>query len=119
MNEVDIDRFLERLREFDAIRESDTINRGTVDRIKPTHADEWPRQLNPAVRDALVAAGIPQPYQHQAEAINKALTGADVVMESPTASGKNACIHRSNASSLEAESGFARDDDLSDEGIGL
>ena len=58
MNEVDIDRFLERLREFDAIRESDTINRGTVDRIKPTHADEWPRQLNPAVRDALVAAGI-------------------------------------------------------------
>ena len=88
MNEVDIGRFLERLREFDAIRESDTINRGTVDRIKPTHADEWPRQLNPAVRGALVAAGIPQPYQHQAEAINKALTGADVVMESPTASGK-------------------------------
>ncbi len=88
MNEVDIDRFLERLGEFDAIREADTINRGTVDRIRPRHADEWPRQLNPDVRNALVGSGISQPYQHQAEAIAKALSGADVVMESPTASGK-------------------------------
>lgn len=88
MNEVDIDRFLDRLREFDAIREPDTISRDTLDRIKPTYADEWPRQLNPAIRDALAASGITQPYQHQAEAITKALSGADVVMESPTASGK-------------------------------
>lgn len=88
MNEVDVDRFLDRLTEFDAIREADTINRGTVDRIMPTHADEWPRRLNPTVRDALVRSGITQPYQHQAAAIIKALSGADVVMESPTASGK-------------------------------
>ena len=88
MNDVDIPRFLERLREFDAIRQADTINQGTVDRIRPTFATEWPEQLNPAVRDALVRAGISQPYQHQAEAITKALRGADVVMESPTASGK-------------------------------
>ena len=86
MNEVD--RFLARLHEFDALRESDTINRDTVDRIEPGYADEWPRQLDPAVRNALASAGIPRPYQHQADAIAKALNGADVVMESPTASGK-------------------------------
>ena len=88
MNEVNTDRFLARLKDFDALREFDTINRGTVDRIKPDHADEWPTQLNPAVRNALVRTGIPQPYQHQADAITKSLSGADVVMESPTASGK-------------------------------
>ena len=88
MDKTDVDRFLARLREFDAIREADTINTDIVDRIVPTLADEWPRQLNSAVRDALVASGITHPYQHQVDAITKALSGADVVMESPTASGK-------------------------------
>ncbi len=88
MNSIDIDRFLARLKEFDALRDSDTINRGTVDRIQPGYADDWPAQLDPAVRDALVGTGISQPYQHQADAIAKSLSGADVVMESPTASGK-------------------------------
>ena len=88
MTEIDIEQFLTRLGEFDAIRELDKISRDTVGRIRPTYADEWPSQLNPAVRDTLVAAGISKPYQHQAEAISRALSGADVVMESPTASGK-------------------------------
>ena len=88
MNDVNIDRFLQRLREFDALRDADMINRGTVDRIRPAYADDWPAPLDPTVRNALVRAGIPRPYQHQADAIAKALGGADVVMESPTASGK-------------------------------
>ena len=88
MSEVDIDRLLSRLKEFDALRETDTINRGMVERIQPGYADEWPSQLDPAVRSTLVNAGIPKPYQHQADAIAKSLSGADVVMESPTASGK-------------------------------
>ncbi len=88
MSEIDIDRFLSQLKEFDALRETDTINFGTVDRIQPRYADEWPTQLDPAVRDTLVRAGIPRPYQHQADAIIKSLSGDDVVMESPTASGK-------------------------------
>ena len=62
--------------------------RGQLDRIQPQYADAWPAELNPTVRKALADAGIPQPYQHQANAIAKALSGADVVMESPTASGK-------------------------------
>ena len=73
---------------MDALRDSDTVKCGSLDRIKPGYANDWPTRLNPAVRDALVQAGIPKPYQHQADAINLALDGADVVLESPTASGK-------------------------------
>ena len=86
--EVDVDRLIDRLRDFDALRDSDTVNRGTVDRIRPAYADEWPSQLNSAVRNALVRSGITRPYRHQVDAIAKSLDGADVVMESPTASGK-------------------------------
>ena len=88
MNEVDTERLLLKLREFDALRDSDTINLGKVERIKPEYANEWPAQLKPEVRNALIQAGIEQPYQHQVDAISRSLSGADVVMESPTASGK-------------------------------
>ena len=88
MNALNIESFEARLKEFDALRDTDRIERGELDRIQPQYADAWPAELNPAVRKALVDAGIPRPYQHQADAIAKALSGADVVMESPTASGK-------------------------------
>ena len=52
MNGVDIDRFLTRLKEFDALRDNDTVNRGELERVQPAYADEWPA-LNPAVRKAL------------------------------------------------------------------
>ena len=86
--QFDIDRFLARLNEFDALRADDEVRTGTLDRIRPHNADGWPAQLDSSVRDALIGAGIPQPYQHQYDAITKSLSGADVVMESPTASGK-------------------------------
>ncbi len=85
---LDIERFEARLKKFDALRDSDKIERGTIERIQPKFANEWPAQLNPAVREALVQGGIPRLYQHQADAITKSLNGSDVVMESPTASGK-------------------------------
>ena len=88
MNGIDLDGFLARLNEFDALRTDDTLKTGTVDRIQPNLADEWPAQLDPSVRDVLIQAGIHQPYQHQANAIGRSLSGADVVLESPTASGK-------------------------------
>ena len=88
MNGADIDRFLSRLMEFDALRENDTINRQEIERIQPAYADEWPAQLKPEIRDALIHTGTPRPYQHQVDAIVRSLSGADVVMESPTASGK-------------------------------
>lgn len=88
MDSIDLDRFMARLGEFDALRADDHVNTDTVDRIQPSLAGEWPAQLDWSVRDALARAGVPNPYQHQADAVSKSLTGADVVLESPTASGK-------------------------------
>lgn len=81
-------KFLESLENFDALRDSDTINRGTLNRIEPEIADDWPSRLHPRVRSALTCSGIERPYLHQAQAIDLSLNGVDVVMESPTASGK-------------------------------
>ena len=79
---------LARLTEFDALRSSDTIHRDVVGRISPIYSQTWPSKLNPAIRNALIQAGFRQPYKHQAAAITEALNGSDVVMETPTASGK-------------------------------
>ena len=48
----------------------------------------WPAQLDPRLLAALSARGIDRPYIHQAEAIEHALAGRDVVVVTPTASGK-------------------------------
>ena len=88
MNAIDADRLLARLKEFDALRDSDEVKIGVLERIRPALADDWPAQLDSSVRNAMVKSGIALPYQHQADAISKSLSGADVVLESPTASGK-------------------------------
>jgi DEAD/DEAH box helicase domain-containing protein len=49
---------------------------------------EWPAWLDPRVREALVRRGIERPYTHQAEAIEAVHAGEDVVVVTPTASGK-------------------------------
>jgi DEAD/DEAH box helicase domain-containing protein len=48
----------------------------------------WPAALDPRLLAALTARGIDRPYIHQAEAIDHALAGRDVVVVTPTASGK-------------------------------
>ena len=88
MNDLNIESFLSQLAEFDALRDSDTIHQRAVERIGPTYSCTWPAELDPAVRDALLQAGFHQPYEHQALAVSKSLSGSDVVMETPTASGK-------------------------------
>lgn len=85
---MDTQGFKAKLMEFDALREDDAIKTGMLDRIHPKYAVEWPAQLDLSVRKALRDVGIEKLYQHQAEAIRKSLDGADVVLESPTASGK-------------------------------
>ena len=85
---IDIAKFKEQLKEFDALRDDDEIQTGIVECIKPQYVQEWPSELHPSVRNALIHTGITTPYKHQAEAISKSLNGADIVLESPTASGK-------------------------------
>ena len=85
---IDTTQFIEQLKKFDALRDDDEIQTGAVECIQPQYAQEWPSELHPAVRKVLTHAGITIPYQHQVEAISKSLNGADIVLESPTASGK-------------------------------
>ena len=81
--------FIEKLYAIGALHQEDAVKRRTVDRIKPAFAESWPDNIHPSLREALrEVIGIPAPYTHQSEAISRSLRGLDVVMESPTASGK-------------------------------
>ena len=80
--------FVEKLTAIDALRAGDTVISDTVDRIEPVFAQAWPDAVHPSLRRAVTGIGIPRPYAHQADAVSRSLSGLDVVMESPTASGK-------------------------------
>jgi DEAD/DEAH box helicase domain-containing protein len=54
---------------------------------------EIPPALSDDVRAALARRGIESLYTHQAEAIAAALEGRNVVVATPTASGKSLCFH--------------------------
>lgn len=105
MVSLDIERLIARLGDFDALREADTRVQGSAHRIEPQFADQWPADLHPQVRDSLIGTGIARPYLHQAEAISKALRGHDVVMESPTASGKTLAFTAPMLHALKQETG--------------
>ena len=51
----------------------------------------WPEVIDPRLRTALEARGIAQLYTHQAAVVVHALAGQDVVVTTPTASGKTLC----------------------------
>ena len=85
---IDIKKFISSLKESGALREGDEVLMRTLDRIEPEYAAGWPERLAPQVRDAADSIGIERIYQHQFDAISESLGGSDVVMESPTASGK-------------------------------
>ncbi len=53
----------------------------------------FPEALDPRLQAALRARGIDQLYTHQAEAIAHALAGRNVVIVTPTASGKTLCYN--------------------------
>lgn len=80
--------FIAKLHSADALRSGDKVNYKAIDRIRPSTADAWPDGLHRSLHSALETVGIPRPYTHQAQAVISSLAGRDVVMESPTASGK-------------------------------
>ena len=85
---IDFKIMRQRLTEFDALQDEDEIQTGSVDSIEPCYADAWPAGLDTSIRKVLTSVGIMRPYQHQADAIKQSLDGMDVVLSSPTASGK-------------------------------
>ena len=77
------------LHEFDAIRDGDTIFEDVVPRVQPSFASESIfEKIDPRIVRALQSKGVYGLYEHQGEAISKALQGSNVVLEAPTASGK-------------------------------
>ncbi len=74
------------------LRASATVaGRIVHEEILPARSAEyaaWPPALDARLLAALAARGIDRPYVHQAEAIDHALQGRDVVVVTPTASGK-------------------------------
>ena len=62
--------------------------------VMPAREAEWrdhPEWLDPRIRAGLVSRGIERLYTHQAEAIEAVRAGRDVVVVTPTASGKTLC----------------------------
>ena len=54
---------------------------------------EIPATVATALREALVARGIPKLYVHQADAFERCVAGQNVVVVTPTASGKTLCYN--------------------------
>jgi DEAD/DEAH box helicase domain-containing protein len=70
---------------------SDTI----VRRIEAKEARfaPWPDGIHPRLVETLARRGIARPYTHQSQAISAALGGRNVVVVTPTASGKTLCYN--------------------------
>src|SRR5438046_16810 len=68
----------------------------TAARRVPAAAAEYvpfPAGLDPRLSEALIARGVGQLYSHQAESIAHTLGGKNVVVITPTASGKTLCYN--------------------------
>jgi DEAD/DEAH box helicase domain-containing protein len=60
---------------------------------RPGEFAEFPEALAPPIRQALATRGIERLYSHQAEAVNHAIARRNVVVVTPTASGKTLCYN--------------------------
>jgi DEAD/DEAH box helicase domain-containing protein len=66
---------------------------------------DLPDAVAPAIRNALVSRGIARLYSHQAAAFEAAVAGRNVVVVTPTASGKTLCYNLPVLNRLMAEPG--------------
>ncbi|HWQ28829.1 MAG TPA: DEAD/DEAH box helicase, partial [Dehalococcoidia bacterium] len=60
---------------------------------RPARTVSFPPAIDSRLRDALARSGIEAPYAHQALAAEAALAGRNVVVVTPTASGKTLCYN--------------------------
>ncbi len=70
---------------------TDTVVR-RIDERAPRFAP-WPEGLDTSLLYALRQQGIGEPYTHQAQAVEHAIAGRNVVVVTPTASGKTLCYN--------------------------
>ena len=95
---MDFGRFLKQIR-------SDYNYAGQVAHVeqiesREAHFAALDDPLDPSIQDALTAEGIEQFYTHQAQAINAARRGENVVVVTSTASGKTLCYQVPTLESL-------------------
>ena len=66
-----------------------------IEHIPPQDAtfSELDRPLSSTLKTRLESLGISRLYSHQAEAVNAILTGKNVIIATPSASGKTLCYH--------------------------
>jgi DEAD/DEAH box helicase domain-containing protein len=64
----------------------------TVPACEARHAP-WPELIDPRLRAALESHGVHKLYTHQATALELALSGRNLVVTTPTASGKTLCYN--------------------------
>ena len=57
---------------------------------RPGRTTPFPERLHPDLVRVFAKRGLTEPYEHQARAIELALQGKDVLVATPTASGKTA-----------------------------
>jgi DEAD/DEAH box helicase domain-containing protein len=92
-----LDAALERLAPGQPPDRPDTPDRHVtaVRRLPPVQAEyaPFPDGLDARLRTALTSRGISALYAHQAEAVAHALAGRNVVVTTPTASGKTLCYN--------------------------
>jgi len=60
---------------------------------QPAHFEDFPDGLRPEIVDALRRRGIDRLYAHQREAFERVTEGDDIVVVTPTASGKTLCYN--------------------------
>ncbi|QDV07476.1 ATP-dependent RNA helicase DbpA [Planctomycetes bacterium Poly30] len=75
---------------------------------RPGRTEAWPARLDPRLVEVFQSRGILEPYAHQAQAIDAALRGEDVLVATPTASGKTVCYTAPVIQSLLESGGSAR-----------
>ena len=85
---------LDELRKFDALLDGesggDIVSHASLSSNPPTYANSTAFELlSPKLVAALKGLGIERLFQHQADAIGKAVRGSNVVLQAPTASGKS------------------------------
>jgi DEAD/DEAH box helicase domain-containing protein len=86
-----IARFLERVARHTDLA-AELAHREEIPR-REARFGEFPARLHPDLRAGLATLGVARPWIHQAEALNLALKGDDLVVVTPTASGKTLCYN--------------------------
>ncbi|MGE5506896.1 MAG: DEAD/DEAH box helicase [Chitinophagales bacterium] len=94
---MNLQQFLDRLTARGALAEAlgreGGITEWKVLPARPARYGEWPEGIDPRLPQVLGKRGIHRLYCHQAEALRHALAGRNVVVVTPTASGKTLCYN--------------------------